>query len=291
MTRFSNASALRPFALFLAVLIVCLAAIFPSAALASSPEVIASAPDDGAANVPCDGRMWLQFENNVAAVSGNEKLIALETADGHEVPPEHFTASLPDTEVEFGFRQYVWVDVKGLEPGADYVIHVKPGVAAKNGAVSDSETRISFTTAATGQDAVALADPKQVEGGSGNGDGTGGGKANGDGSAQGDSNDSKAADAASSGDVASAGASNGSRTSENASAASADAARSGDTEVVYVDANGKPLSNEEEEREPIPAGELVLFALCALAVVAGLVLAVRRSHANVIEGNRGRKEH
>lgn len=290
MTRFSSTSLKRAGFLLFAGLVVCFTMFFPGAALASPPEVVASSPSDGAQAVPCKGRMWLQFENNVAAVSGNEKLIALETADGHEVPPEHFTASLPDTEVEFGFRQYVWVDVKGLEPGADYVIHVKPGVTAKNGAVNDSDTRISFTTAAAGQDAVALADPKQIEGGSGNGDGTGGGKAAGDGGDQGGNNDSKAADAASSSGAASASASNGSRTGADASPSSADAARSGDVEVVYVDANGKLLSNEEEEREPIPAGELVLFALCALAVVAGLLLAVRKSHANVIESNRDRKE-
>ena len=290
MTCFSSASLKRAGVLLFVGLVVCFTMLFPGAAFASPPEVVASSPSDGAQAVPCEGRMWLQFENNVAAVSGNERLIALETADGHEVAPEHFAVSLPDTEVEFGFRQYVWIDVKGLEPGTGYVIHVKPGVAAKNGSVNDSDTRISFTTAAAGQDAVALADPKQVEGGSGNGDGTGGGKAAGDGG-QGGNNDSNASNAASSSGAASAGASGGTRTSTDASPSSADAASGGDAEVVYVDANGKPVTNEEEEREPLPAGELVLFALCALAVVVGLVLAVRKSRANVIESNRNRNEH
>ena len=242
-----------------AVLLAVFVSLAPAMAFASSPEVIASSPVDGATDVPCEGRMWLQFENNVAAVPGNAELVSLETADGGEVPAERYSVSLPDTEVEFGYRQYIWIDVNGLEPGAEYVIRVLPGITAKNGAASDSETRISFTTAAEGREAAALEDPSQVEGGSGNGDGTGGGKAEA----------GVAAGEASSGSAASAGAS--------------DEPQAGDeAEVVYVDANGKPIVEEEPEREPMPIGEVALFALCAIVVAAGLVLAVRKSRANVI---------
>ena len=241
----------------LACLVAFLAVLCPGAAFASSPEVIASAPADGAQALPCEGRMWVQFENNVSSAGGNAELVTLETADGGEVSPELYTVSLPDAEVEFGFRQYIWVDVRGLEPDAGYVIHVKPGITAKNGAVSDSDTRIAFTTAAAGQEAVALANPEQVEGGSGNGDGSGGGKGGSDGGAA-------------SADVGAV------RESEGVESGR-------EPEVVYVDAQGRPVEDGPVEHEPVPAGELVLFGVCAAAVAAGLVLAVRRSRANVIK--------
>lgn len=234
-------------------------------AFASSPEVIASAPADGAQAVPCEGRMWVQFETNVAAVPENATLVVLETSEGAEVSPERYSVSLPDPELEFAYRQYIWIDVSGLDPGAGYVLCVKPGIASKNGVVNDVETRIAFSTAGPGAQPVALADPVAVKGGTGNGDGTGGG----DGSGPADAS-------ASDGASASAEAPEGSGPEAQSGASRSDSGE--EVEVVYVDEHGNPVS-EEEPREPMPAGEIALFVLCAIVVVVGLGFAVRRSQA------------
>ena len=231
-----------------AVLAFAVAMAAPGGACASSPEVVDSAPAEGATAVPCNGRYWVQFENNVAAVEENASLVTLETAEGAQVPRKRYSVSLPDVELEFAYRRCIWVDVKGLERGRSYVICIAPGIMSKNGKVNDSQTRIAFTTVAKGEKANALAEPQEQA------RGPGGGEAG-----------RTALGSASGSDAVGAGG--------------PDAASAG---VAYVDANGKqqPAAPNAHAGEPMPFGEAVLLGVCCLAVLAALVFAFRRSRAN-----------
>ncbi|MGN0037681.1 MAG: hypothetical protein ACI36Y_00895 [Coriobacteriales bacterium] len=197
----------------------------------------------------------MQFENAVASVEANADLIVLETADGKAVSKKLYSVSLPDMELEFGYRQYVWIDVDGLDAGTAYRIHVLPGVTAKNGMVNPDEAVIEFKTAASGKKATALAEPGAVEGGTGGGGGNGGG-------------------AVGAGSAGSAGG----------SAAGGDEG-SGEglgSEPVVIDAKGNVLGDDAaEEPEPVDP-RLVVAVVAVIAVVAaGLVFDVKRRRKNV----------
>lgn len=144
-------------------------------AATAANEMVASCPEDGAEAIPTSGRLWVRYANNIATVQGNLALAALVDADGNEVPEDVCSVSMADYELEFGYRQYLFFDVDGLEPGASYAIVIEAGVTAKNGNVSEQAVRIEFTTAAEGKEAIELAEPEQQAAGSGGGDGTGGG--------------------------------------------------------------------------------------------------------------------
>ena len=144
-------------------------------AATAANEMTDSCPQDGATAVPTSGRLWVRFANNIATVEGNLELASLVDADGAEVPEDVCTVSMADYELEFGYRQYLFFDVDGLEPGAGYAIVIEAGVTAKNGNVSEQAVRIEFTTAAEGEEAIELAEPEEQAAGSGGGDGTGGG--------------------------------------------------------------------------------------------------------------------
>lgn len=249
--------------------IMCMLAAFlaialaPGRALASSPEVTGSEPADGATAVATDGRMWVKFENNVITVADNATLVKLETADGQEVAADKYVVSLPDSQTEFDFRQYIWVDVTGLDAGTQYIIHVLPGVKAKNGNVNDADTKIAFTTAAAGETAKAFAAPGATAAGSGSGGGTGGGNGSGAGNASASSVSASSASASSaSASAASASASSASAASSSASSSSASSA-------------GQASSSSE-----ISPTTIAIIVVVCVVVIAGIVALARRSRSN-----------
>lgn len=166
----------RILAALICALLASLVLAVPALA-ATDMAVVSSAPAADESAAPASGRYWVQFANNVAAVPDNAKLVTLCTADGGKVDASRYQVSLPDVEVEFGYRQFVWVDVKDLDAGASYVIHVSGDLTAKNGNKLGKDVDIPFTVAKVGQEAVSLQEPLPSAGGSGNGSGSGGSKA------------------------------------------------------------------------------------------------------------------
>lgn len=142
---------------------------------AGSNELVDSCPEDGATGVPTSGRLWVRYANNIASVESNLELAALLDEDGEEVPEGVCQVSLPDYEIEFGYRQYFFFDVEGLEPGATYAIVIEEGVTARNGYASEEAVEIEFATAAEGEDAVELEEPEEQARGAGGGQGDGSG--------------------------------------------------------------------------------------------------------------------
>ena len=181
-----NASGLSRFTALLVALgmaFVFVAAFsWASPAYADGLAVDASSPADGADLVPTSGRMWVRFDHNVASVEDNARLVHLVDGDGQEVAGERCAVSLPDPEIEFAFRQYVFLDVDGLDAGERYVIRIDAGVQAKNGSTLDEAVEIAFTIAGEGERAVSLVEPEGNAGGNGDGSGGGGGGASGGGS-------------------------------------------------------------------------------------------------------------
>lgn len=235
-------------ALVVFILAVCAWAALPLSAYAGSPAVVASSPEAGEEAAPAQGRYWVQFENAVASVEANAGLIVLETADGKAVSKKLYSVSLPDMELEFGYRQYVWIDVDGLKADTAYRIHVLPGVTAKNGMVNPDETFIDFKTALSGKKATALAEPGAVEGGSGNGNGTGGGNASGATQAQ--------------------------EPSQPGNSPGVDSSQDGQGVVSAAE-------GEAVQSEPLPVGVIVGVGIALLLVALALVFDVQRRKKNV----------
>ena len=136
-----------------------------------------SCPEDGATGVPTEGRLWVQYDHNIASVAENAKLASMTDASGKELPADKCTVTLPDYETQFGLRQYFLFDVKGLDAGATYHMKVAAGVTAKNGSTCNQPVDITFTTAKEGEAPIALAEPAEKEGGTGDGTGDGQGNA------------------------------------------------------------------------------------------------------------------
>lgn len=142
---------------------------------AGSNELVDSCPEDGATGVPTSGRLWVRYANNIASVESNLELAALLDEGGEEVPEDVCQVSLPDYEVEFGYRQYFFFDVDGLEPGATYTIVIEEGVTARNGYASEEAVEIEFVTAAEGEEPAELEEPEEQARGAGGGQGDGSG--------------------------------------------------------------------------------------------------------------------
>lgn len=180
-TSLDNAKRMQA-ALLLMVAAACLllaALAFAAPAQAAGLALEASCPEGGATGVPTTGRLWVRYDHNIAAVEGNAKLAHLTDAAGKDVPKSVCQPALPDFQTEFGYRQYLFFDVKGLDAGATYHIVLDAGMQAKNGSTCEDAVDITFTTAKEGEEAIKLAAPVEKE--SGTGDGSGGG--NGSGSA------------------------------------------------------------------------------------------------------------
>ena len=177
----TNTRAAHAAAFGVALALCCLALMLVGAfgtqrAWADGLSILASAPEANESAAPTSGKYWVQFSNNVVSVASNKKHVTLQTADGKAVSSSKYKVVLPDYELEFGYRQYVYLEIKGLEPNTAYRIHIAKGVTAKNlvNTLSD-DVDIPFTTAASGTQAATLAEPTAVAGGSGNGGGTGAG--------------------------------------------------------------------------------------------------------------------
>ena len=172
-----TAKASMPFyAVLLALVLVAVlssVAAAPARAFASGLAIQASCPEDGATAIPTSGRLWVRFDHNVAAVAENASRVHLLDASGAQVSEGVCMITLPDADADFGHRQYVFLDVKGLDAGVAYTIHVDGSLAAKNGATLGADADFSFITASVGEQAAALPDPESAAAGSG--DGSGGG--------------------------------------------------------------------------------------------------------------------
>lgn len=265
----SSATAQRTEAAFLLVLamliaLACASAFAPAAAWAGSPAVVASAPENGQDSVPTSGRYWVQFENCIITEKDNADLVVLETADGKKVSKKLWSVTLPDYELEFLYRQYIYIDVDGLDAGTSYRIHVLGGVTAKNGSVNDEETYIDFTTAAKGATPAALVEATPVEGGNGNGNGGG------NGSGSGNDTGAKTSDNKSGNDAT---------TGNDDSKSDASEAQEGSGETVVIDEDGNVI---EDEVEPfaVDARAVALAVAIIVVLVVALVFEVRRRKKN-----------
>lgn len=156
-------------------LCLALALLAPAPAHASGLSFVASCPEDGATRVPAKGQLWVKYDHNIAAVAANAQLAHVTDAKGRELSSKKCKVSLPDFQTEFGLRQYLLIDVKGLKAGATYHIKVDAGVTAKNGDTCDDAVDIEFTTAKKGEKPIELAEPTKTASGSGTGDGSGSG--------------------------------------------------------------------------------------------------------------------
>lgn len=140
--------------------------------------VLASAPEANETKAPTSGRYWVQFSKAVTTVSSNKSYVTLKGPDGIAVSKKNCKIHMPDFELHFEYRQYIYLDVKNLKPNTTYTIHVAAGVTAKNGIDSLTEPfEVTFKTAKKGQKATKLAKPTAVQGGTGNGNGIGQGAA------------------------------------------------------------------------------------------------------------------
>lgn len=154
-------------------------------AYASDLAVVESAPVSDEQNAPVKGRYWVRFTNNVASVEGNAKCVSLRTEDGKKVAASKYAVQLPNVQRDFGYRQYIFIKVKGLDAGKEYRIRIEGELASKNGSTLEQGVEIPFKTAAAGKKAVELAKPESVVGGSGGGGGNGSGGASSQGGAAG----------------------------------------------------------------------------------------------------------
>lgn len=281
-------------AALLAVMILFMfaALAFAGGAFADGLSVSASAPQENATDVPVKGEYWVEFDHNVASVVGNAKCVQLQTAAGKKVASSKWSVELPDEQLEFGLRKYVIIKVKGLDAGKKYRIHLDAGLASRNGATLGADTDISFTTAAKGSKAAALAEPTETAAGSGSGDGTGGGANTAGGeSAAGSGKSASGKDAASEStsgkdaaskeaansesaagkEEATSSASDGSATDDGEKASDADAASSDEDAAAQEQA---------QEPEQTPAGTVALLFVIAIVLVAAWALRLRKAQAN-----------
>ncbi|MGI6034056.1 MAG: Ig-like domain-containing protein, partial [Coriobacteriales bacterium] len=173
-------------------------------------SVVESAPEANETKAPTSGRYWVQFSKAVTPVSANKSYVTLKGPDGIAVSKKNCKIHMPDFELYFEYRQYIYLDVKNLKPNTTYTIHIAAGVTAKNGVDTLTEpVEITFTTAKKGQKATTLAKPTAVQGGTGNGNGTGQGAVSSSSSSS-SSASTTSSSASSSSSAAAAGSSSGS---------------------------------------------------------------------------------
>ena len=106
---------------------------------------------------------YIRFDHNVAQMDGtinigeaNCSLVSVVSNGGKAVAS---TAWVKDTQLEFQYRQYIFITVTGtVDPSKYYHIKVAPGITAKNGFTNNGSANLyfSFPTSGAGDEPVPL---------------------------------------------------------------------------------------------------------------------------------------
>ncbi len=107
-----------------------------------------SNPQDGAAGIPVDTAVVLEFSNNVvnmAVAENNSGCFRMLNPEGLEIEIDVY---LPDDQIEpENKRTITLTPVRPLTAGTGYIIVISPDLTAKNGSLLGSEQTVSFSTA------------------------------------------------------------------------------------------------------------------------------------------------
>ena len=109
---------------------------------------------------------YIRFDHNVAQRDGGDNVAdpncSLISVVSNGGKPVASTAWVKDTQLEFQYRQYIFITVTGtFDPTKYYHIAVAPGITAKNGFTNNGGTDLyfSFPTSGAGEDPVPLEEP------------------------------------------------------------------------------------------------------------------------------------
>jgi hypothetical protein len=109
---------------------------------------------------------YVRFNHNVAepiVAENNCGLISIVSAGGKHIDSK---AWVKDTQLEFQYRQYIFITVTGdMDTTKYYHIKVSPGVTAKNGYTNKEGTSLyfSFTTSGPGDEPTPITDPEEEQ--------------------------------------------------------------------------------------------------------------------------------
>lgn len=111
---------------------------------------------------------YVKFDHNVAQMDGttnigeqNCSLVSVVSNGGRRVAS---TAWVKDTQLEFQYRQCIFVTVTGqFDPRKYYHIAIAPGITAKNGFTNNGGTDLyfSFPTSGMGDEPVPMEEPEE----------------------------------------------------------------------------------------------------------------------------------